>query len=124
MFFFLFDAASADHPYAATFVLRLTSGLLALAVLARRPAQLAHLRELSTGTLAALVSIGVADSAAEIFFAVAAGSGLLSVTSVLASLYPVVTVTLALAVLRERVHWLQFCGAATALVGVVLLAQA
>ena len=83
-----------------------------------------RLPRLSGTVLLTLAGIGIADALAEISFAVSATDGLLSVTSVLASLYPVVTVALAMVILRERAHWLQFCGAATALLGVVLLAQA
>jgi drug/metabolite transporter (DMT)-like permease len=49
-------------------------------------------------------------------------TGLLSVVSVIATLNPVVTVGLAFAVLHERPSRVQLVGAATALVGIVLLA--
>jgi drug/metabolite transporter (DMT)-like permease len=55
-------------------------------------------------------------------FAYATQAGLVSVVSVLATLSPLVTVALAVVVLRERLVWLQRAGLAAALTGVVLLA--
>jgi uncharacterized membrane protein len=55
-------------------------------------------------------------------FATATTTGLLSVVSVIATLAPVVTVSLAVVVLGERLASRQRLGVATALVGVVLLA--
>jgi drug/metabolite transporter (DMT)-like permease len=54
-------------------------------------------------------------------YAAATRHGLLSVVSVLGSLNPVVTVTLALIFLHERLSRVQWAGVASALVGVVLL---
>jgi len=72
--------------------------------------------------LAALVAVGLLDTGGNVLFAAASSShGLLSVVSVLASLYPVVTVLLARILLGERVQALQNIGVATALVGVVLI---
>lgn len=64
---------------------------------------------------------GVLGAVATGSFLVATQHGLLTVTSVLTSLYPAVTVLLAAAVLRERVHRAQalglgLCGVAVALV--------
>ncbi|MCW2537818.1 MAG: protein of unknown function transrane, partial [Modestobacter sp.] len=55
-------------------------------------------------------------------FAFATQAGLVSVVSVLATLSPVVTVALAVVVLRERLFWRQHAGLAAAIAGVVLLA--
>jgi len=55
-------------------------------------------------------------------FAFATQAGLVSVVSVLATLSPLVTVALAVVVLRERLVWRQRAGLAAALTGVVLLA--
>ena len=59
---------------------------------------------------------------ANVGFAYAATEGLLSLTSVLASLYPVVVVVLAWLVLHERLQSSQKAGVAAALVGVALIA--
>src|ERR671930_603612 len=69
----------------------------------------------------ALAAIGVLDTGGNVFFAAASENGLVSVVSILASLYPVVTVLLARAVLHERVHRSQELGIALALSGIVLI---
>ena len=71
--------------------------------------------------LPALAAIGVLDTGGNVFFAAASQNGLVSVVSILASLYPVVTVLLARAVLHERVHRSQELGIALALGGIVLI---
>lgn len=68
-----------------------------------------------------LAGIGIADAGANLAFGVAATMGLLSVTAVLGSLYPVVTVLLARGVLGERLAGIQQVGVAAALGGVVLI---
>ena len=72
--------------------------------------------------IAALAAIGLLDTGGNTLFAAASSShGLLSVVSVLASLYPAVTVLLARFVLRERVERMQDVGVLVTLVGVVLI---
>lgn len=72
--------------------------------------------------LGALVAIGLLDTGGNVLFAAASSRhGLLSVVSVLASLYPVVTVMLARLVLGERLQLTQNVGAVTTLTGVVLI---
>ncbi len=66
--------------------------------------------------------VGFADVAANGLYAVASQEGLLSVVSVLGSLYPVATVALARTVLGERLTRAQDLGVAAALFGVVLIA--
>ena len=73
------------------------------------------------GHLLPLVAIGLADAGANLAFGVASTMGLLSVTAVLGSLYPVVTVLLARFVLKERLRPVQQAGVVAALGGVVLL---
>lgn len=69
-----------------------------------------------------LVLVGLGDVGANGTFAVASQSDLVSVTAVLASLYPVVTALLAWRVHGERLARVQVAGVAAAVVGVVLLA--
>jgi drug/metabolite transporter (DMT)-like permease len=109
------EASHADFLWAA-FVFRLTSTtIIVVAWLVLRPARAER------ADLPALASIGVLDTGGNVFFAAASSKGLVSVVSVLASLYPVVTVLLARAVLHERVHRSQELGIALALAGIVLI---
>jgi drug/metabolite transporter (DMT)-like permease len=101
----------------ASLVFRTTALLfVAAAVAARRP----QLR-LSRGQLAFVVAVGIGDTLGNVLFAASSGHGLISLTAVLASLYPIVTVILAAAVLHERVAPLQKAGIALTLTGVVLI---
>jgi drug/metabolite transporter (DMT)-like permease len=67
------------------------------------------------------IASGVLDMAANTLFLLATRSGLLSVTSVLASLYPAVVALLAGVVLHERLSGLQRLGVPVALAAVMLL---
>jgi drug/metabolite transporter (DMT)-like permease len=69
--------------------------------------------------LAALA--GVIDTVGNVSFAASSQLGLVSLTAVLASLYPIVTVLLAASILHERVAPLQRAGIALTLGGVVLI---
>jgi drug/metabolite transporter (DMT)-like permease len=72
--------------------------------------------------LPALVAVGLLDTGGNALFAAASSShGLLSVVSVLASLYPAVTVLLARLALGERVERSQDVGVLFTLVGVALI---
>ena len=111
--------ASAAHDWLwPSLVFRCTSVTMVwtLLLLSRRRA---------SGTkphLLALAAIGLLDTGGNALFAAASSShGLLSVVSVLASLYPAVTVLLARIVLRERVQRTQELGVLVTLAGVVLI---
>jgi len=69
----------------------------------------------------ALAVVGAFDVGANGAFALASQSDLVSVTAVLASLYPAVTAVLAWRIEGERLQRVQFAGVALALAGVVLL---
>jgi drug/metabolite transporter (DMT)-like permease len=72
--------------------------------------------------LVPLALIGLLDTGGNTLFAAASSShGLLSIVSVLASLYPAVTVLLARLLLRERVERTQNVGVLVTLAGVVLI---
>ncbi len=108
-------ASQGDFLWAA-FVFRLTSTtLIAAAWLVLRPLGARR------ADLPVLASIGVLDTGGNVFFSAASAKGLVSVVSILASLYPVVTVLLARAVLEERVYRSQELGIALALAGIVLI---
>lgn len=68
-----------------------------------------------------IIAIGWLASGATFLFAAATTHGLISVVSVIGALYPVTTVLMARAFLRERMRPLQRAGAATALAGVALI---
>jgi drug/metabolite transporter (DMT)-like permease len=117
LYFVLLDgAADASVPWAVTTARATAASLAVLAAVGtgaalRPPARL----------LPALASVGLADVAANAFFGLATTRGLLSVVSVLASLYPVVTVVLARALLGERLGALQRVGGGAALAGAALI---
>jgi drug/metabolite transporter (DMT)-like permease len=106
------EAASNEDPYWATLVLRMAScaTIAALLLWRRPPAQ-------RPSVWPTLALIGVLDTVATIFFAVATTKGLFSVVAVLASLYPVVVAVLARALLGERLTRVQRGGALAAVCG-------
>lgn len=71
-----------------------------------------------------LAAIGVGDVSANLLFGFSSQLGYVSVTAVLASLYPVTTVLLARVVLHERLLRIQYVGVAAALAGVALVSLA
>jgi drug/metabolite transporter (DMT)-like permease len=68
-----------------------------------------------------LIATGLFDTGANLLYGASARHGLISVVSVLGSLYPVVLVVLAYIVLRERISRPQLGGVALALAGVALI---
>ena len=111
-------AGNADFWWAALFF-RATSTSVILAVVAlRRPAVALPPRDVPV-----LALIGFGDMFGNLLFAAASTSGLVSITSVLASLYPIVTVVLARIVLRERVARSQEAGIVLTLAGVALISS-
>jgi drug/metabolite transporter (DMT)-like permease len=72
---------------------------------------------------AAMIGIGLLDNLANVTFALASQTGLLTLIAVLGSLYPVATVLLASTVLRERLNLSQWVGVALAFAGVGLIAS-
>jgi hypothetical protein len=67
------------------------------------------------------VLLGVLDAIANVLFGIASTQGLLSTTSVLGSLYPVVTAVLAAVLLRERLRPVQYVGVGAAISGIMLI---
>lgn len=98
--------------------MRLTScvGYAAVAVRART------LGELPTRSIPLLAAIGLGDLLANALFGLASSSGLVSIASVLGSLYPVVTILLARRVLGERLRRIQVVGVVLAMAGIVVIA--
>ena len=123
--FLLLAIGSEDDPDAVIMTLltmRLTGVALLttalLVVLPRRGPALGVRR----ADLPVLLLIGAADVGANYAYGLSSRLGLVSVSSVLASLYPVVTALLAYRFLAERLRAIQVVGATVTLVGIVLLA--
>jgi drug/metabolite transporter (DMT)-like permease len=92
------------------------SGIGAVALITRQRVALPR------GVMRLGVAAGVADSAANACYVLAAQHGLLSLVATLSSLYPASTVLLARVVLGERLNHVQLAGVALALAAVVLIA--
>jgi drug/metabolite transporter (DMT)-like permease len=117
VFFVGLDEGS-DHDLLWTLVLgrSLSTTMLLVAALAVRPKL-----GMSRGDATAVVAVGLLDMGANALFAAATTLGLVSIVSVLGSLYPVTTLVLARFLLGERLHRSQRAGAAAALVGVAFI---
>jgi drug/metabolite transporter (DMT)-like permease len=109
-------AGSADFWW-ASLIFRMTSTSVVLAAVAIRRPSLA----VQPIQVPLLALIGIGDMLGNLLFAAASTSGLVSITSVLASLYPIVTVVLARLVLNERVARSQEAGIALTLAGIALI---
>ena len=101
----------------ASVVFRTTALLLVTMVVVARRTPL----KLGPRGIAVAAAVGIGDTIGNALFAASSGEGLVSLTSVLASLYPVVTVLLAATVLNEQVAPLQKAGIVLTLTGVVLI---
>jgi drug/metabolite transporter (DMT)-like permease len=115
-YFVFIDVASEDGAAFAVLVSRGVATVLAFAAALaltspRPPARM----------LPALCAIGLFDVSANGLLALALNEGLVSVVSVIASLYPVVTLALAYLVLGERVSRTQELGVVGALAGVAVI---
>ncbi len=118
LFFVGMRSSARYDPLWGTLSARVTSVLVLVAVSARRRPRLRGGR-----TRWPLVCVaGILDVAANVLYAVATRHGLLSVVSVLSSLYPLATVLLARLLLGERVRRVQEVGVVAALAGVLLIA--
>jgi drug/metabolite transporter (DMT)-like permease len=117
-FFFVFMDRAADRDLLwALLIQRIASTtILAGAVLAMRPKL-----GMSGADLRAILAVGFLDVSANALFAAGTTLGLVSVVSVLGSLYPVTTTLLARFLLHERLRAVQRGGAALALAGVALI---
>jgi len=116
-FFVVMDLAGAVDPLWAAMVSRLSFFLLLLpAILLKRPCL-----KIKITHLPAVFAIGILDGTAALAYTAATTKGLLSLVSVISSLYPAVSVILAAFILKERLQGLQFFGVVLAIVGVALI---
>ncbi len=110
-------AAGRADPYWASLIFRVVALMLVAGVAAtRRPAL-----QLGGWKLLVVLGVGLGDTLGNFLFSASARGGLVSLTSVLASLYPIVTVILAAIVLKERIALLQRVGVVLTLAGVALI---
>jgi drug/metabolite transporter (DMT)-like permease len=109
-------AGNADFWW-ASLIFRMTSTSVILGAVAIRRPPLA----VAPIEVPLIALIGVGDMLGNFLFAAASVSGLVSITSVLASLYPIVTVLLARLVLKERVARSQEAGIVLTLAGVAFI---
>lgn len=98
---------------------RLTAGVVVAGLLVARGTPL----RVPRGSLTTVVAAGAADTLANVLFLLAVRMGQLSVVGLLSSLYPVSTVVLAAAVLRERLSKVQLAGVGGCTVAVLLIAS-
>jgi drug/metabolite transporter (DMT)-like permease len=117
-FFVAADLAAEGGVLAATLAQRLGLVVVVVGVLLATRPSLAVPR----ASLVPLIAIGLLDSTATGLYLAATNEGLASVVSVVASLYPAVTIGLAYVLLHERLSASQKTGAAGALAGVALMA--
>jgi drug/metabolite transporter (DMT)-like permease len=125
--FVLIDKAASHNVVMTLLAMRVTSvsivAVIGLGYLARR-------RRNGPGTpsglmwrdVPAIAVVGWTDAGANGLYGAATRHGLVSVTAVLASLYPAVTVVLARALEGERMRRIQDIGVGLAMCGVVMLA--
>lgn len=112
--FYIFVRTPAEHSILWTVILVRAAPLPIIAAFWWRSGAGLPRPRLAAGILAA----GSIDYLATFLIAAASRGGDLAIVSVLGSMYPVVTVMLAAAVLRERVRPSQYVGVAMALIGV------
>jgi len=115
---FVFLAGGGEYSVGMTIVVQRSTSVLLMVVPVVVFTRLAGLR---WRDLPGLAGVGAGDAAANGAFAWSSTFGLLSVTAVLGSLYPVATLLLARILLKERLTRLQIYGVVGALVGIVLL---
>ena len=109
-------AGKADFWWASLIFRSAALLVIATVVATQKPSLRVRGRE-----LAIVLAVGVGDTVGNVLFAASSGHGLVSLTAVLASLYPIVTVLLAAALLSERPAGAQRAGIALTLAGVVLI---
>jgi drug/metabolite transporter (DMT)-like permease len=116
-FYVVMDLAGAVDPLWAALVSRITFFLFLLpSVFFKRPSL-----KVKTSHLPAVFAIGILDAIAAFSYTTATTKGMLSLVSVLSSLYPAVSVILAALILKERLRGSQFLGVILAIAGIALI---
>ncbi len=105
-YFILIDAASTHSPIGAAFSMSFSALCMILAFSIFQKPDL----HISKSSYVWIALVGVLETSAEALFAVASTLGMLSIVSVVSSLYPAVTVLLAKFLLREQLEKRQWIG--------------
>jgi drug/metabolite transporter (DMT)-like permease len=119
LYFTLTDVAADDAG--APWTVLVSRGAAAVAALLAAALLRTQIGRVRGPALRLALAAGIFDVTANVAFGVATTRGLISVVSVLASLYPVATVVLARVVLGERASGLQRAGAVAAIGGAALI---
>lgn len=126
MVFIALDLTPKGSGLGSVIILRTVNGVIligaAIVLLLTRRAEVAEFKVLDLKLLAIILAAGVCDASANAFFISAAQTGSLTVVSVLTALYPLGTIVLAFAILKEKVATSQLIGIGLALGACVLLA--
>jgi len=117
-FYFIFLARAGDNSGLWPLVISRIASALLILPLAQRQRAFAAIRG---RMLAITVLAGACDALANMFFLLASRHGLLSLASVLTSLYPAVTVILAVGLLHEHTSKVQRAGLGLAAAAIVLI---
>ncbi len=105
-YFILIDAASTDSPIGAAFSMSLSAlCLIFVCTIFQKPDL-----HISKPSYVWIALVGILETSAEALFAVASTLGMLSIVSVVSSLYPAVTVLLAKFLLKEQLETRQWIG--------------
>lgn len=116
--FIITDNAAEKSPYWAAFYLRLAYFIIILGLaLALKP----NLR-VDRRNLPVIAVGGILDNLAGFSFTIATSLGLLTIVSVVSSMYPVVTVLLSVFLLKERPARHQYLGVCLAILGIGFIA--
>lgn len=116
--YFILLARAGDGSGLWPLVVSRIASAIAIVPLALRTKAFARV---SGPTLGIVMVAGACDALANMFFLLASRAGLLSLASVLTSLYPAVTVLLAVVLLREHTSRVQRAGLVLAVAAVVLI---
>jgi drug/metabolite transporter (DMT)-like permease len=117
-FYFVFLARAGDHAGLWPLVVSRVASAVAIVPIALRARAVKRIRG---RMLAVTILAGVLDASANMFFLLATHTGLLSLAAVLTSLYPAVTVLLAVGLLHEHTSRVQRIGLAFAGAAIVLI---
>ena len=118
-YFILMDMACESDPLWASAVMRTTTFLILLPAISLRRQNCNGTKPRLGSYLPSIIFMGAMDTLAAFAFTLAASRGILSISAVVSSLYPAVTVLLSAFILGERLQPVQLAGVVLTLIGVV-----